>query len=100
MLHADVITLIAEDPEAHGVFEEYTPAQREVQCIVKSVGRSEMYQALSAGLMPEYIFTLAHDFEYQGEKLLEYKNKRYRVIRTYATEADGIDITAERINHV
>ena len=99
MVKADVISLIAEVPAAHGVFDTVTKTARTVYCTVRSVGRTEMYHAMSAGLQPEYIFELAHFFEYQGEKLVEYQGVEYRVIRTYVTDTDTIEITVERSNH-
>ena len=100
MVKADVIKLIKESPAAHGVFDStVTKTARTVYCTVRSVGRTEIYHALSAGLQPEYIFELAHFFEYQGEKLVEYRGIEYRVIRTYVTDTDTIEITVERSNH-
>lgn len=98
MVRADVITLISDVPEARGRFEAHTEIRRVVYCTVKSVGMRETYEAMSHGLKPEWVFELTHSFEYQGEKECEFKGIRYRIIRTYVTEADGIEITVERGN--
>ena len=98
MVTVDVITLIADDPAAHGRFDASTEMRRQVYCTVRSVGMREAYEALSHGLRPELVFVLTHSFEYQGEKRCEYHGIPYTVLRTYVTEADGIEITVERGN--
>lgn len=96
MMHAGKLTLIAEAPMPHGAGEAREETRRDVYCTVKSVGRTEAYMAMSAGHMPRYIFALAHDFEYKDERLCEYNGIRYRILRTYMTEDDGIELTVER----
>lgn len=98
MVRADVITLIEEVQGSHGRFEDATEIRRQVYCTVRSVGMRESYEALSHGLRPEWVFVLTHDFEYHGEKRCEYHGIEYTVLRTYVTEADGIEITVERGN--
>lgn len=98
MVRADVLTLIAETPEAHGRFDTPTEVRRQVYCTVRSVGMREAYEALSHGLRPEFVFVLTHSFEYQGEKRCEFHGVEYTVLRTYVTEADGIELTVERGN--
>lgn len=98
MVRADVLTLISEAPAAHGAFESYTPTERQVYCTVRSVGMRESYEAMSHGLHPEWVFELTHSFEYEGEKKCRFRGIAYNVIRTYVTEADGIEITVERGN--
>lgn len=96
MVRADVLTLIAEDPNAHGVLEEAEEIRRNVYCEVRSVGQTEIYQARAAGLAPEIRFVLAQAFEYQGERRAVFHGVPYRIIRTYINDADGIELTAER----
>jgi len=91
-----VISLITETNRAHGVHETVTENTRTVYCTVMSVSRTEYYNALNAGIRPEYVFVLALAEDYKDERLLDYKRKRYRVIRTYETESGGIELTAER----
>lgn len=93
----DVITLVAENPGERGVYEDATDTERMVYCTVRSVGMRESYEAMAHGKRPELVFVLSQDFEYQGEKRVIYHNVRYDVIRTYVTEADGIELTVERM---
>lgn len=96
MVRADVIGLVTETRSAHGVHETITETVREVMAEVRSVTRSEYYNALNAGVQPEIVFKLTADGDYQDEKFLRYKNKRYRIVRTFLTNDGGIEITAER----
>lgn len=96
MMKAGVAWLIAENPQAHGIFDEPEETRRKVYCTEKSVGQTEVYQAKAAGLNPETKLVLAHDFEYRGEKLVEYAGERWKILRTYVTEEDGIELTIQR----
>ena len=96
MIFRDVITLIGENPAAHGVFDEVKETERQVYCSVRSVGMTEAYTALSHGLHPEFVFTLSDYADYQGEKLCEYQGVRYRIVRTYRAN-QGIELTVEEV---
>ena len=97
MMKSAVLTLIRENPEAHGVGTEPDESKRKVYCTLKSIGMQEKYQAMSIGLNPEVKVILRHDFEYKGEDLCELNGRRYSILRTYVTEADGIELTLQRI---
>lgn len=96
MLKADVITLIRVDPEAAGVGTEPEKNRRTVFCTVRSIGQQEAYLAMGQGLNPELKVILAHDFEYEGERLCELGGVPYDILRTYVTETDGIELTLQR----
>ena len=97
MVRADIVTLIAERPGAHGVYEEPQYDRRKVYAEIRSIGMTESYQARATGLNPEIKLRLSHSFEYKGEKLAEVKGVRYRVLRTWMDESDGIELTLERV---
>ena len=97
MIKAGIVWLIREDPESHGVGTEPKETRRKAYCTVRSIGQTEAYQAMGVGLNPELKVILAHDFEYQGEDLCELNQVRYRIIRTYVTEDDGIELTLQRV---
>lgn len=97
MVRADVIRLISEDPAAHGVFDEAEAVGREVLCTVRSASYRDIAAAGTEGLRPELVFRLAHDFEYQDERICEYKGHRYNIDRVYfADDSDWIDLTCSR----
>ena len=97
MLKANILTLISENPVAHGVGIEPEEIRRDVYCTVRSIGQTEAYQAMGIGLNPELKVILAHDFEYEGEGLCELDGVRYTILRTYITEVDGIELTLQRV---
>lgn len=90
----DVITLIQEDPEAHGVFDAPQETGKTVYCEVRSASRSETYSAMAIGLNPQYVFVLSIEEDYNNEKDVIYHGDRYKVIRTYVSN-DGIELTVE-----
>ena len=97
MMKANVVDLIMESPYAGGVGTEPTETKRTVYCTVKSIGMQEAYQAMGIGLNPELKVILHHDFEYGGEALCEVDGVRYKILRTYITETDGVELTLQRV---
>src|SRR5690625_5138303 len=65
-------------------------------CNVKSVGRSEFYNASTSDLKPELIFVV-HGYEYNGEKKVLFNGQQYSVIRTYATNFEEVELVCERV---
>ena len=98
MLKANVVDLITVSPEAAGVGTARTETKRTVFCTVRSIGQQEAYLAMGQGLNPELKVILAHDFEYEGERLCEMDGVRYDILRTYVTQADGIELTLQRVS--
>jgi hypothetical protein len=96
MNRADVIQLIKENRTGHGVHEAVTETTRTVMCEVQSVRRSEYYNALNAGFQPEYVFKIALAEDYQDERIVMFHSQKFRVVRTYRTDDEGIEITVER----
>lgn len=96
MIRHDVIDLITEEASLHGVHEAVTENARTVMCEIQSVRRTEYYTALNAGHAPEYVFKLALAEDYQGEHFARYKGQKYLIIRSYMTDDDGIELTADR----
>ena len=83
MICDDVIYFVTESPEAHGVFNKPTETQRMCYCRVNSVTRSEFYRARENGIQPQLVFVISEYADYNGEKVIIYNGKRYRVIRSY-----------------
>lgn len=96
MIRADTVLLIAEVPQAHGVFDPPMENAREVFCTVRSVSQTEAYQARATGLAPELRLRLEHTCEYEGEKRCVFRGIKYEIIRTYMDEKDGIELTIQR----
>ena len=96
MMKANVAQLVAENPYVGGVGLAPAETKRTVPCTIRSIGMQEAYQAMGVGLNPELKVILAHDFEYMGERIVEIAGQRYKVLRTYVTETDGIELTLQR----
>lgn len=96
MARDDVIYLIKDQEDAHGVHVPVEQTERMVFCRVRSVTRSEFYTALNAGMQPEYVFELSVADEYEGERRLRYRDKVLDVVRTYEPDDGSIEITAGR----
>ena len=67
-----------------------------VYCDLKSITRVEYYNAASQGIKPEIVFVI-HKFEYNEEKEILFEGKKYKVIRTYSTNFEEIELTCERV---
>lgn len=62
---------------------------------LSSISRQEFLAAGSLGLKPSLTATI-YSFEYEDEKIVEIKNKRYSVYRTYnRVEDDKIELYLE-----
>jgi SPP1 family predicted phage head-tail adaptor len=61
---------------------ENSPKPRQVFANKKSIGQSEFYQAAATGLKPEIKFEV-RTIEYEGERILEFNNSNYTILRTY-----------------
>lgn len=67
-----------------------------ILCGLKSVSRNEFYNAAAAGLKPEIVFVV-HGYEYNGERIVEFEDNRYRVIRTYMTDFEEVELVCEKV---
>ena len=93
MICDDVVSLVREAPAAHGIFEAgVSETATQVFCQVESVSRTEYWHALQNGLEPSYVLRISEYADYNGEKLVIFRGRRYRVLRTYVTE-HAIELT-------
>lgn len=95
MYRSDIIKLISEtftqDEIGQYISQE---TEREVFCEVRSVTRSEWFNAGRDGLQPEFMFIMFAP-DYFGEKIVEYKGVRYGIYRTYVGRNEQIELYAE-----
>lgn len=61
---------------------KYKKVESEVFCNEKSISRNEFYEAGNQNLKLNYILTI-HDFEYENQKKVIYKNQELYVLKTY-----------------
>lgn len=95
MVMANIVTLIAESPEAHGILETPTTTERDVFCTVKSVGYKEAYEAMGIGLTAEIKVIIPHYIDYNNERYCKLNGIDYKVIRTYIS-AESVELTLAR----
>lgn len=95
MIRDDIAFLIRQDPKTRGVTEKAERSEYMVYCQVKSVSRSDIWQAKAIGLEPEIVLVIADPIDYHGEQIVVYNEKEYEVLRTYDTGA-GFEITLQR----
>ena len=89
----DLVTITAETTDSDGFVTEATESKATVFANIKSVGRTEYYQANAAKINVVAIAEI-HLFEYNDEKLVDYNGKRYQVARTYPDMAhETIELT-------
>ena len=62
----------------------------------KSITQNEFYQAERVGLKPQLRFEV-YSIEYGNELLAKYKEVEYKIIRTYKTSADKIELILEGV---
>lgn len=90
----DVIKLIKETYATDDSIKQKIPTEsaREVFASIKSVDRTEWHNAGHDGLKPALVATTP-SINYDGEKLVEWRETRYTVYRTYfKAETDEIEL--------
>jgi len=94
-----VIKLISANPTQRGDGTwETAPTSREVLCTVRTVSRTEFFEATRAGLSPSYQFAV-FAAEYNGETIAEYQGETYEIYRAFQNDANnyvGVNLRARQ----
>ena len=90
------ITLLQAEhtQDEDGIWRE-TLTGRDVYCRIRSVTRSEFFDAGREGFNPEFRADMFL-YDYQGESLLRFEGKTYEIYRTYHTTNDTIELYVKR----
>ena len=89
--------LIAFNPDAHEVGTAVTETARTVKCQELSLTQAELYQAGGEGLSPEAKLLIPYDKMYKGERELEYRDERWKVMRSDPyKEYNGVILLIQR----
>ena len=75
-------TLIAFNPDAHEAGTDPTGTRTRVKCQELTLTQADIYQAGGEGFSPEAKLLIPYDRDYKGERELEYRGERWRVIRS------------------
>ena len=74
--------LISFKPDAHEVGTDPVNKTRKVKCQEMTLTQAEVYQSGGEGLSPEAKLLIPYDRDYKGERELEYRGERWRVLRS------------------
>jgi len=74
--------LITFSPDAHEVGTDPVEKRRRVKCQELSLTQADIYQSGGEGLSPEAKLLIPYDRDYQGERELDYRGERWKVIRS------------------
>jgi SPP1 family predicted phage head-tail adaptor len=88
----EIIYLIKQGEETQNEEGFPIPSQdtkRDVFANEKSIRGNEFYIASQSGYTLERMFEV-HSLDYEGETIVEYESKRYRIVRTYERKQDEI----------
>lgn len=95
MTYDDILTLVKTVYSADDLgVERKTETRKPVYCYKKSVGSRAFNKMRQEGLKPALVFVI-HRFEYEGEETAIFNGRHYKIIRTYETGVDEIELTAE-----
>lgn len=64
-------------------------SRRDVFATEKSIRGNEFYIAAQSGYTLETMFEV-HSLDYEGENVIEFESKRYKVVRTFERKQDEI----------
>ena len=76
------ITLIAFSPDAHEVGQDPVETLTPVKVEEMSLNLADKTAAGGEGLSPEAKLLIPYDRDYKGERELEYKGERWKVLRS------------------
>ena len=74
--------LITFSPDAHEVGTDPVATRRKVKCMELSLTQADIYQSGGEGLSPEAKILIPYDRDYKGERELDYRGERWKVIRS------------------
>lgn len=96
MVQAEVIKLIAETTTLDEILQEVkTYTEREVYAQVRSISRSEWFDAGRNGLKPDIAFIMKK-YDYNGEKIVKWDGELYGVYRTFLGRGQRIELYCEK----
>ena len=89
-----MITLLktSNQYDMYGNLIDDTTTETQVYATLKSVKYSEFYAAKSAGIQADIVAIIRY-CDYDSQKQCIIDNQKYRVIRTYRTDKDRIELT-------
>lgn len=87
--------IVSDETDDIGDKIEKIVYDNEIFCNEKSVKSNEFYQAQALGMKPEIVLEILVE-EYNKEKYVKYEDEEYKVLRTYKTSSEKIELTLTR----
>lgn len=95
-MRIDWVTLIqTEQQKTNGFSTEVEVSRLGCWAEKKDAKRSEYYAALSAGTEVEAVFEVS-PLDYTAQQRLEHGDDHYRILRSYRTGPESVDLTCVR----
>jgi SPP1 family predicted phage head-tail adaptor len=88
----DLLTIKNDVDDIGDVVETVT--RNTIFCNEKSISQSEFYQAHAQGLKPQ-IKLVIKVADYNKEQVVEYEGVRYRVLRTFKSSSEDIELVLD-----
>lgn len=87
--------IVSDETDDIGDKIEKIVYDNEIFCNEKSVKSNEFYQAQALGMKPEIVLEIWVE-EYNKEKYVKYEDEEFKVLRTYKTSSEKIELTLTR----
>lgn len=95
-MYNEIIYLV-DDIATEKVDNYGDPVQEQVKSKLfakkKSISQTEFYQAQTSDYKPEIKFKISDYEDYEGQKYLIYGDTKYKILKTYQTEENELEIT-------
>lgn len=82
-----------EELDEFGDKKEIPKKSEDIFAEILSISQTEFYQAQTSDKKPEIKFKITDYLDYQGQKYLVYDDIRYKIMRTYRTKNNELEIT-------
>lgn len=82
-----------EELDELGDKKEIPKKSEDIFVEILSISQTEFYQAQTSDKKPEIKFKITDYLDYQGQKYLVYDDIRYKIMRTYRTKNNELEIT-------
>lgn len=96
-MRTEELTLIKKTFESDLIGNQIEKTQESIVfCEVKSISRTEFYQAAQSGMKPQAAFII-YGFEYDNQESVRHNGIEYKVIKTYKINDNDLELTCEKV---
>lgn len=82
-----------EEEDEYGDKKDVQKLSDEIFAEILSISQTEFYQAQTSDKKPEMKFKITDYLDYDGQKYLIHEGIRYKIMRTYRTKNNELEIT-------